>query len=176
MIVNARGLSLLAALLVLVGCGQMPGRDVVEDKALARADACLQLEQGWVRAPMPGRDMTAGYGRVRNRCEQSVSLDYLHSDAAAKVELHRTEIIDGVSRMRAEVAPQVPAGGVLELAPGGLHLMLHGVGDGVVDGAELSLSLGRSAEDALGVQLTVRGAAPQGAAGSQADHAHDGPH
>ena len=178
MIVNAKRLPLLAMVMVLAACARQtdaPG-DGTTQEATVGAAHCLQLEQGWVRALMPGHAMTAAYGRLSNRCAAPVALTWLHSGSAAKVELHRTEIVDGVSRMRAEAQPQVPAGGVLELAPGGLHLMLHGVGDNVVDGAELTLSLGTAAADALDVTLPVRGAAVQGQTGSQAGHSNDASH
>lgn len=178
MIVNAKWLSLLTVIVALAACGRQtdpPAAGKAPEAAIRAAD-CLQLEQGWVRAPMPGHAMTAAYGRLANRCDHAVPLAWLHSDQATKVELHRTEIVDGVSRMRAEEQPQVPAGGVLELAPGGLHLMLHGVGDNVVDGAELTLSLGTAADDALDVTLSVRGAAAQGQTGSQAGHPNDASH
>ena len=176
MIVNARALSRLACLLALVGCNQVSSSAAEAGpvaSASVSAAACLQLEQGWVRAPLPGRAMTAAYGQLHNRCDRPVPLAHLHSGMAAKVELHRTEIVDGVSRMRAEVQPQVPAGGVLELAPGGLHLMLHGPAAEVVDGGQLTLSLGTTADDVLTVPLPVRRAA---GAGQTAAQDHDGQH
>ena len=141
---------LLAALLV-------PVLPVQADDAVA---GCLQLEQGWVRAPVAGRSMTAAYGQLHNRCAQPVTLGHLHSTQAHRVELHRTEVVDGVSRMRRVENPQVAAGSTLQLAPGGLHLMLHGLHAGVVDGAGLDLALGDHADDALHVRLPVQRQGP----------------
>lgn len=154
MIVSALRLSLFVGLSLLVGCHGQQGAG--SDGTAVRADACLQLEQGWVRAPMPGNTMTAAYGRLSNRCDRPVALMHLHSDLASRVELHRTEIVDGISRMRVETVPKVPAGGMLKLAPGGLHLMLHDVSEAMVDGTTLRLSLGSGPEDVLRVTLPVR--------------------
>lgn len=112
--------------------------------ALRRAQApaaCLLLEQGWVRAPMAGRAMTAGYGQLHNRCAHAVSVVGLHSAQARHVELHRTEIIDGISRMRPVPELQLAAGQHVSLEPGGLHLMLHGLQPGVVPGSQLELEI-----------------------------------
>ena len=103
--------------------------------------ACLLLEQGWVRAPMAGRAMTAGYGQLHNRCTHAVSLVGLHSAQARHVELHRTEITDGISRMRPVPGLQLAAGQRVSLEPGGLHLMLHGLQPGVVPGSQLELEI-----------------------------------
>lgn len=103
--------------------------------------ACLLLEQGWVRAPMTGRAMTAGYGQLHNRCAHAVSLVGLHSAQARHVELHRTEITDGISRMRPVPGLQLAAGQRVSLEPGGLHLMLHGLQPGVVPGSQLELEI-----------------------------------
>jgi copper(I)-binding protein len=103
--------------------------------------ACLLLEQGWVRAPMAGRAMTAGYGQLHNRCAHTVSLVGLHSAQARHVELHRTEITDGISRMRPVPGLQLAAGQHVSLEPGGLHLMLHGLQPGVVPGSQLELEI-----------------------------------
>ena len=103
--------------------------------------ACLLLEQGWVRAPMAGRAMTAGYGQLHNRCAHAVSLVGLHSAQARHVELHRTEITDGISRMRPVPGLQLAAGQRVSLEPGGLHLMLHGLQPGVVPGSQLELEI-----------------------------------
>jgi copper(I)-binding protein len=46
------------------------------------------------------------------------------SPHAARVELHRSWIEDGVARMAREEAIEVPAGATVRFEPGGLHLML----------------------------------------------------
>lgn len=109
---------------------------------------CLMLEQGWVRAPVAGRDMTAAYGQLHNNCRVPVAvrLEKLSSLQAARVELHRTEVVDGVSRMRPVSDLQIAPDEHVVLQPGGLHLMLHGLKPGVQAGGEVVISL----EDSLG--------------------------
>lgn len=126
---------LLATTALLLGAGPA--------QALRLPTPCLMLEQGWVRAPVAGRDMTAAYGRLHNNCKVAVALrlDKLSSLQADKVELHRTEVVDGVSRMRPATALVIAPGGHAVLEPGGLHLMLHGLTPDVQVGSEVVLWL-----------------------------------
>ena len=68
--------------------------------------------------------MTAGFGRIENRCPTPVTIVGASSAAFDDVSLHETRVIDGVSRMRAVPELVVPANGTMTLQPGGLHLML----------------------------------------------------
>ena len=92
-----------------------------------RADECLpRLRDGWIRLP-PGTmamPMLAGFGRIENPCTTPVTLVGVESPAFGDVSLHRTSIVNGMSRMRPVSALPIAAGSAAVLAPGGLHLML----------------------------------------------------
>lgn len=120
------------------------------------AQSCLQLKDGWVRAPLPGQDMTAGYGRLHNRCTVAVAIGALSSAQAHAVELHRTELVDGISTMRPAGNLQLSAGESVDLVPGGLHLMLHGLHEDVANGKPLELRINDSQGKAHVQQLPVR--------------------
>lgn len=87
-------------------------------------NAPLQVEQAWVRAGPPGMPMLAGYARFDNHGTQALRLVAVVGDGFELVELHRSEIVDGVSRMRPVPVLEIPAGQSVSLQPGGLHLML----------------------------------------------------
>ena len=82
------------------------------------------LRDGWVRVLPVAMPMTAGFGRIDNRCPTPVTIVGASSPAFGDVSLHETRVVDGVSRMRAVPELVVPAGGSMTLEPGGLHLML----------------------------------------------------
>jgi copper(I)-binding protein len=64
------------------------------------------------------------------------------SELCARVELHRTTIQDGRARMEPVLGGvPLPAGSELELAPGGLHLMLMGLDRGLQVGDRVPLEL-----------------------------------
>jgi copper(I)-binding protein len=92
--------------------------------SLFAAEAVLSFDDAWVRALPPGMGMTAGFGRLGNPGEQAVDVTVFRSPAFGDVSLHRTEQVDGVSRMREVGSVTLAPGEVLELAPGGYHLML----------------------------------------------------
>ena len=93
--------------------------------ATVLAGDCLPVvEAGWVRQPPMPMPMMGGFATVRNPCEAPVRVVGASSPSFGSVELHETTRVDGVSRMRHLHALDVPAGGSVQLAPGGLHLML----------------------------------------------------
>jgi copper(I)-binding protein len=85
---------------------------------------------------------TAGYLTIRNEGSVPDHLDSVESEAAREVELHETLLEGDVMRMRRVESVSVPAGGAVELAPAGLHLML--------------LDLTRSLEAGQVVELLLR--------------------
>ena len=175
--------------LLCVGCGSAAGPDqastaeaaaptaveapAVEAPPAAAAEAApaaagvLAATGGWVRATPPGMPMLAGYVTLANGGDAPVTLVGASSPAVEAVELHRTEIVDGVSRMRAAGELVIAPGESLVLAPGGLHMMLMrpvapiSAGDTV----EVTLDLGAAGTQVL--VLPVQAAAPGGA---EADH------
>ena len=109
--------------------------------ALAAGGNGLAMESAWVRAMPPGMQMTAGFGRFHNLGAQTIELFAFSSPEFDDVSLHRTETVDGVSRMR-EVPSLVIAGGeAVELAPGGYHLMLMGPNRPLSEGQAISVSV-----------------------------------
>jgi copper(I)-binding protein len=90
----------------------------------AAAPQDLSFDEAWVRATPPGMKMTAGFGQLRNAGSEAIELVSFSSPEFADVTLHRTELVDGVSRMREVPVLRIPAGETIVLAPGGYHLML----------------------------------------------------
>lgn len=90
----------------------------------ALAEARLAFDAAWVRALPPGMHMTAGFGTISNPGGEAIELTAFSSPQFADVSLHRSETVDGVSRMREVPSLRVEAGASVELKPGGYHLML----------------------------------------------------
>ncbi len=99
--------------------------------------AQAHVDAAWIRAAPPGAKMMAGYMVIHNDGKTPLRFVSAQSDAFGMVELHRSLIVNGMSTMRAAGEQTIPAGGVLHIQPGGLHLMLmqpkHAlkIGDGV---------------------------------------------
>ncbi len=77
-----------------------------------------------INEALPGQMMTAGYLTLRNNSDAAIRISSVSSPEFGAVEMHETQISDGIARMRAVdelvVAPQSS----VKFERGGLHLML----------------------------------------------------
>jgi copper(I)-binding protein len=92
--------------------------------------------------------------------------------AAARVEFHTMKTEDGVMRMRAQPAIDIPAGQTLRMADSGLHFMLLGLKAPLKEGDKLPLTLEFAKAGTVTVEVWVQ---PR-AQGSQAMEAHHHKH
>ena len=79
--------------------------------------------------------------RVDGFHRDDVALTGVESAQFARVELHRSTLVDGVARMEAVESAVIPARGELVLEPGGLHLMLMEPQQSLTAGADVVLTL-----------------------------------
>lgn len=122
------------------------------------AGQCLpRFEAGWIRLPASAAvPMTGGFGRFVNDCDAPVEVVSATSPGFAEVSLHETTQVDGVNRMREVSAMALPAGGDVELRPGGLHLMLMQPVQPLRAGARLPLVFGLRDGRQIHAALEVR--------------------
>ena len=94
--------------------------------ALPAWAACdgLQIENGWVRAAPPGATMMAGYATVKNSGAKARTLRDVSSKDFDAIEVHKTVVEGGVSKMVYLETVDIPAAGSARFEPGGMHLML----------------------------------------------------
>lgn len=109
---------------------------------------------GWVRAGMKGMN-SAAYLTLQSSGEDDVLVGAT-SELADATEVHRSFMDGSVMRMEPAGPLAIPAGGSVELAPGGYHIMLIGLRDDLAEGTEarLTLQFGRAGE--LPLSLPVR--------------------
>ena len=84
---------------------------------------------------------SAAYLVLENRGISAHRLVGADTDAAERVEIHESLLVDDVMRMNMIDGVDVPPGGTVELRPGGIHLMLLGLTRALVDGEEIHLIL-----------------------------------
>ncbi|MFC1720211.1 copper chaperone PCu(A)C [Pseudomonadota bacterium] len=82
------------------------------------------LSGAWIRALPTGSGMTAGFGTLYNPGQTAIQIVSFSSPSFGEVSLHRTEMVDGVSRMREVPVLSIDADSRIVLEPGGYHLML----------------------------------------------------
>jgi hypothetical protein len=90
---------------------------------LAQAET-LNVSDAWVRQGPPTAQVLGAYMTLANPGAQEIAITSASSPQFETVEIHRTEIVDGMARMIPQERLAIPAGGRVALEPGGLHLML----------------------------------------------------
>lgn len=107
--------------------------------SLAATPSSVEVYDAWVRAPNPAVDVAGAYMTLVNTGSQPLSLMAISSPHASIVEMHETKEIDGMMSMQKVVRLAIPANGSVKLAPGGMHLMLVGLGRPVPRAMEFTL-------------------------------------
>lgn len=130
---------LIALLLVLSGCSK---------------DAPPAITDAWIRSAPPGAPM-AGYMELRNPGSQVLRCDGASSEAFDSVELHRSVVEDGMSRMLHGQIAEVPPGGRVRFEPGGYHLMLFGARQPLARGDSVIILL-HCGELRIAAEFTIR--------------------
>ena len=90
----------------------------------APAPAQGEVKTPWVRATVPGQKTSSAYLVLKSA--EEVTFVGAESPVAAVVDLHEMRMDGNVMRMRAVPRLVLPRGKVLQLNPGGFHLMLTG--------------------------------------------------
>ena len=125
----------------------------------------LTVETPWARATT-GRAGGA-FMMIHDTGHHGDRLIGVDADISDRVELHTTEMEDGVMRMRhVEDGIEVPAGGMAELKPGGFHVMFMGLKQPLAEGDSFPVTLVFERAGTVTVDVTV------GAAGAMEGDAH----
>ena len=84
--------------------------------------AQVEVQSPWARATVPGQKTAGAYLQLKSA--QGANLIGAESPVAAIVEVHEMRMEGNVMRMRAVPRLELPAGKLVELKPGGYHIML----------------------------------------------------
>lgn len=135
----------------------------------------ITIVQPWSRATPKGSPVGAGYLVIRNTGATADRLVGGSSDAARDVQVHEMTMDGGVMKMR-QLANglEIPAGGSVELKPGGYHLMLLNLSKQLARGEALKITLTFARAGAVPVEFRIGGigdAGPEKAGdGMKMDH------
>ena len=117
-----RSAAALALLGSLAACKGTPPDTVAATPE--HSDAALSITNAWIREAPAGAMMLAGYATLHNASAIPIECTAASAADFARVELHQSQMHDGMAKMAALEALVVPANGSATLAPGGNHLML----------------------------------------------------
>lgn len=84
----------------------------------------LDIRDPWIKNLPPSVPVRAGYMTIHNPQSKAVSIVSLRSDAFASIEIHQSIEQDGMMRMEQLPNLKIESNSSVQLAPGGLHLMM----------------------------------------------------
>lgn len=125
----------------------------------------LHADHPWARPSVTANG--AVYLVVHNRGSETDRLTGATSDIAERVMLHTTERDGNIMRMRHVDGIDVPANGLVALAPGGYHIMLLGLTQELTVGETFPLTLSFEKAGDMPVEIKVEPLS------FQQDQAHD---
>ncbi|HBE93824.1 MAG TPA: hypothetical protein DDW55_15415 [Gammaproteobacteria bacterium] len=88
------------------------------------AQADTAIVDPWVREGPPAARVLGGFMTITNSSDKDDALLSVSSPDFNMIEMHKTEMVDGVGKMILQERIIVPAGGQVMLKPGSYHLML----------------------------------------------------
>ena len=105
----------------------------------------LHFSDGWVRVSEYSDHvdgMTGAFATIENHTDHDVTLVGGSAEIAKMVEVHEVVMMDGEMKMQAkEGGILIKAGESVTLEPGGLHVMLMGLKEAILEGDEVTLTL-----------------------------------
>jgi hypothetical protein len=129
----------------------------------------LVISQAWSRATPGGAKVAGGYLTITNKGAAPDRLLSGSTDVAARFEVHEMATKDGVMTMRPlDKGLPIEPGKTVQLAPGGLHLMLLDLKTPLKDGDKVPVTLQFEKAGTVKVVLEVQGVGAKTAPG--ADH------
>jgi len=127
------------------------------DVAAAQTTPESGSAMGNVEAMGPMGVTSAAYMLISNTGSEADRLLSASSDAAAATEIHLSEMKEGVMTMRpVEGGIEIPAGGQVELKPGGYHVMLIGLKHELAPGGKVQLTLTFEKSGQMAVEAQIR--------------------
>ena len=101
----------------------------------------LKVMDPWVPFAPPAAKTHAAFVKIQNHGDTPKRLISASSESYKMVHVHQSEEKDGVATMSMVEQIQIPAGGMLKMKPGGLHIMLMRPKNPVHLGDEIPVTL-----------------------------------
>lgn len=108
--------------------------------APADAQGGIEITAPYAHAAGVGEN-TAAYMSIRNNGTEADTLLKATCDAAMMVQVMETKMENDVMSMGEVPGIDLPAGGMVELKPGGYHVMLMDLAQEMKDGSTISITL-----------------------------------
>ena len=129
--------------------------------SVAGSHATISIDDAYVRVVPPGQKNTGVFMTLHNPSDTVRSIISAESNSAEIVELHTHINEGGMMKMRRIDKIEIPAKGMTMLKPGGLHVMLIGLTEEIVEGKPVEITLvfangERASFNAVGRKLKMK--------------------
>ena len=119
----------------------------------------LEITGPFTRATLPGAQVGAGFMTITNTGSDADRLVSGVSAASKTVQIHEMAVVDGVMKMQElKDGLEIPAGGSVELKPGGYPVMFIDITAPFVEGSTVTVTLNFAKAGSVDVPLTVEAA------------------
>ena len=122
----------------------------------ATASNTIQIENAWSPEAPPVVKVLAGYMKINNLSNKDIKIKKVKSALFERVEIHLTEMKNGMMKMVKQENLNIKAKGSVELKPGGLHMMLIGKSQPVKAGSIIPLTITFDNGETQKVNLKVK--------------------
>ncbi len=135
----------------------------VPDKFSAREKAAMEntfsVTDAWIKLSPPGAAVNAAYMKLHNQATEEKVIVAVTADCCTQVMMHQTRREGDKVYMDHKDTLYIPAGGELQLAPGGLHLMLVGAKNPMTLGDSVDIHFDFSDSTQFTISVPVKKAA-----------------
>lgn len=115
----------------------------------------VEIRHSWARIADSGATSGA-YMEIDNNDTLPITLVGVTTTDAAAAEVHETMQHDGMAHMMPRTELRIPAGDVVQMAPGGLHVMLVDVRRALTVGDSVRITLRFSDSTSVAVTIPVK--------------------
>ncbi len=120
------------------------------------ATSMITVEGGYIKASIPGSDITAAYMTLKNTGDKAITLQKISSTISDRIEIHEHSMANGMMRMREVGEVVIDAKSHVVLQPSGLHLMIFSLKEQLTEQNVIPLTLTFSNDTEIKIQLPVR--------------------
>ncbi|GAA5143390.1 copper chaperone PCu(A)C [Thalassotalea piscium] len=101
----------------------------------------LMVSEGYVRATIPGTNVSSAYMTLKNNSNSAVTLIGATSDVSKRIEIHEHVMTDSMMSMRQRQQLVIDGGSQVQLQPYGYHLMIFNLDQPLVASENVTITL-----------------------------------
>jgi copper(I)-binding protein len=115
--------------------------NISTDTAAVESNSTIYVASPYVRATIPGTDITSAYLTIENRSNKTATFTGASSLVSDRIEIHQHTMSDGMMKMRHVKQLTIEENGQVTLQPMGYHLMIFNVKKVLQPEDEISVTL-----------------------------------